>query len=167
MAHLTQPALSPLSLERHEMKLPRPSVPPLPLEVYPNPNNSTTGGSRKVEKQNYFNTTGKEFKKSWENCRLFSPGCLTLHTDRLQRVSPTTRLKEINVVWMVGKKPVCVCVCAWSVCVHVYACMNLCAYVCVRACMHMRAHIYMYLCVYACMYICVWLHVCTYLCVCK
>jgi hypothetical protein len=46
------------------MKLLRPRGAALPLDVYPNPNNNTTVGSRKAEKQNYFNTPGKEFQKS-------------------------------------------------------------------------------------------------------
>lgn len=69
------------------MKLPWPSVPPLPLEVYPNPNNGATVGSRKVAKQNYFNTTGKKnLNRAEQTFRLLSPSSLMLYTDRLQRV---------------------------------------------------------------------------------
>lgn len=78
--------LFPTSPERHEMKLPWPSVPPLPLEVYPNPNNSATVGSRKVANEITLTQQEKNLNRAEQNCRLFSPSSLMLYTDRLQRV---------------------------------------------------------------------------------
>lgn len=130
---------------------------PLPLDVYPNPNNNNAVGSRKVEKQNYFNTPGKEFKKSWANCRPFSCSCLVLHTDYRVVQQPAAKKSTASAWWE-------------------KACMCLCMCLCVHPCMHawdMRLNVYVYAWMYvpmcACIHIstCIYVSVYAYMCLCS